>query len=209
MNEHADVMCQVRESFAGLRMDTPVENVLARSRARRRRRLTGMAGAAAGAAGVAAALILTAPAHPGNSPRPSSTSATLAAFSVTSGPGTATTLILHKGPQYAPLDPSALRQVLAQHGIPALVTVGTFCRPAAGPLAEGFGQFVHPSTLPDGSAEMVINGAAMPSGTRLSIGYFPGHIRLAVLGNAAALLCSSRSGQPAAHLTPSGIPVHR
>ncbi len=32
MNEHDDVMCQVRESFSGLRMDLPVEDVLAAGR---------------------------------------------------------------------------------------------------------------------------------------------------------------------------------
>ena len=37
MNEHDDVICQVRESFTGLRMDTRVEDVFARSQARRRR----------------------------------------------------------------------------------------------------------------------------------------------------------------------------
>ena len=37
MNEHDDVMCQVRESFSVLRMDVPVERVFARGRVRRRR----------------------------------------------------------------------------------------------------------------------------------------------------------------------------
>jgi len=32
MNEHDDVICQVRDSFAGLRMDLPVEQVFAASR---------------------------------------------------------------------------------------------------------------------------------------------------------------------------------
>jgi hypothetical protein len=207
VNEHVDVMCQVRESFSGLRMDTPVENVFARSRAHRRRRLAGLAVTAAGTAGAAAAMTLTlggtAPAHFGNPPRPSPDAATLAAFSVTSGSADSTTLILHKGPQYAPLDPSALRQALAQHGIPAVVTVGTFCRPADG-VEASFDNFLHPSTLPDGSAEMVIDGAAMPSGTELSIGYFPQYVRMALVEDGSALSCSSTpSGQPAVHLLPS------
>jgi hypothetical protein len=210
MNEHADVTYRVRESFSGLCMDVPVENVLARSRAHRRRRRAGVTAAAAGTAGAVAAMTLTlggaAQVHSGAQPRPSAGSAALTAFSVTSGPGESTTLILHKGPQYAPLDPGALRQVLAQHGIPALVTVGTFCRSTTGSLGS-VGQLLHPSTLADGSDEMVINGAAMPSGTELSIGYFPSYIRLAVVGRAAALLCSSAPGQPAAHIAPTGTPI--
>ena len=130
MNEH-DVMYQVRESFSGLHMDTPVEQVWARSRARRRRRLTGLTAATAATAGAAAVIALTAggaapaPARSGHAPSASPGSASqgsvrLAAFTVTNGPGDSTTLVLRKD---APLDPSALRQALAQHGIPALVTV--------------------------------------------------------------------------------------
>jgi hypothetical protein len=206
MNEHVDVICQLRESFSGLRMDVPVEKVFARSRAHRRRRLAGMAAVAAGAASAAAAITLTlggaAPARSGNLVRPSPASATLAAFSVTSGPGASTTLILVKGPQHAPLDASALREALAQHGIPALVTVGTFCRTRI-PPPFSFDQFVRPSMLPDGSAEMVINGAAMPPGTQLSIGYFSSYVRMAVIMDGVALSCSNPADQPASHSTTS------
>jgi len=114
MNEHDDVMCQVRESFSGLRMDMPVEKVFARGRVRRRRRLSGLTAATAATAGAAVAMTLTlggsAPTRSGTSPPASPGPVTLAAFSVTSGPGDSTTLILRKG---ARLDPSALRQALA------------------------------------------------------------------------------------------------
>jgi hypothetical protein len=206
MNEHDDVICQVRESFSGLRMDMPVEQVFAASRARRRRRLSGLTAAAAATAGAAAAITLTlggaAPAHSGTPPSPSTRSVTLAAFSVTSGPGGSTTLTLRRD---APLDPSALRQALAQHGIPALVTVGSFCRSTPG--ATGFGQVVHPSTLADGSDVIVINGQAMPPGTRLSIGLFPAYTRMLLIEDRASLKCGSTSGQPAVHITPSGTPI--
>jgi hypothetical protein len=220
MNEHDDVMRQVRESFSGLRMEMPVENVLARSRIRRRRRLSGLTAATAATAGVVAALTLTlggpAPARSGNPPPPPATPSPvkLAAFSVTNGPGGRTALTLRKGSQYRPLDPAALRQALARHGIPALVTVGTFCRSRAGTPA-GLGRVLHPSNLTDGSA-MVINGHAMPSGTRLSIGYFPGHtrmalgndaIRMALIKDGARLSCGSTSHQPAVHLIPSGTAI--
>ena len=209
MNEHDDVMCQVRESFSGLRMNMPVEKVFARSRVRRRRRgLSGLTAAAVAATGAAAAMTLTlggpAPARPGSPPPPSPGLVRLAAFSVTSGPGDSTTLILYKGPKYRQLDPSALRQALAQHGIPALVSVGTFCRST--PAPPSFGQVVHPLNLADGSA-MVISGQAMPSGTRLSIGFFAGHVRMALIEDDAPLSCSSTFHQPAVHITPSGTAI--
>jgi hypothetical protein len=212
MNEHDDVISQVRESFSGLRMDMPVEQVFAASRARRRRRRSGLTATAAAAAGAAAAITLTlggpAPAHSGTPPPPSRgpSPVTLAAFSVTSGPGDSTTLILHKGPQYPRPDASALRQALAQHGIPALVTVGTFCRSTPGAPA-GTGKVVDASDQADGSDAIVINGQAIPSGTRLSIGLFPGHTRMLLIKDGAPLSCSSTSRQPAVHITPSGTPI--
>ena len=207
MNEHDDVMCQVRESFAGLRMDMPVEKVFATSRARRRRRLSGLTAAACTTVGATAAITLTsggpaAPAISGNLPPPSTGQVKLAAFSVTNGPGDSTTLILRKGSQYR-LDPAALRQALKRHGIPALVTVGAFCRPARG-ASVGLGQAIHPKTLADGSDAVVMNGSAMPSGTQLSIGYFPNYVRMLLIKDGTRLSCGSTSHQPAAHITPSG-----
>jgi hypothetical protein len=210
MNEYDDVMCQVRESFSGLRMHMPVEEVFTRSRIRRRRRRSGLMAATAATAGAVAAMTLTlggpalAPAHSGNTPPPSPGPVRLAAFSVTSGPGDSTTLILYKGPKYARLDPNALRQALAQHAIPALVTVGTFCRSTPG--TAGLGQVVHPSDQADGSA-MVIDGQAMPSGARLSIGYFQGHVRMALIKDGASLSCSTTFQQPAVHIARSGTPI--
>ena len=209
MNEYDDVICQVHESFSGLRMEMPVEKILARSRARRRHRVTGLT--AAGLAAVAAAAAVPAlalsgpgPARPAHPARPGPV--TLAAFSVTSGPGSSTTVIVRKGSQYR-LDPSALRQELAQHGIPALVTVDTFCRSGSGGLG-GIGQILHPVTTADGSDEMEINGAAMPPKTQLSIGEFPNFTRMALVPDGAPLSCGSGSGgQPAVHLTPAGSPI--
>jgi hypothetical protein len=209
MNDQDDVLCQVRESFSGLRMDMPVEKVFAGARARRRRRLSGLTATAAATAGAAAALTLTlggpAPASSGSPPPPSPGPVRLAAFSVTSGPGDSTTLILQKGPGYPRLDPAALRQALASHGIPALVTVGTFCRSVPGASAS-FGKVVSASDQADGSA-MVIDGKAIPPGTRLSIGLFPGHTRMLLIRDGAPLSCGSASGQPAAHIVPSGPPI--
>ena len=54
---------------------------------------------------------------------------------------------------------------------------------------------------------MVIDGQAMPSGTRLSIGYFQGQVRMALIEDGAFLSCGSTSDQPAAHVTPSNTPI--
>jgi hypothetical protein len=208
MIEQNDIMCQVRESFSGLRMDVPAEYVFATARARRRRR-SGLAAAAAATAGAATALTLTlggpAPARSGNPPPPDSAAVRLAAFSVTSGPGESTTLTLHKGPQYPPLDAAALRQALARHGIPALVTVGTFCR--TGPTASsGTSKVV---TVPDqaGGSALVINAKAIPPGMELSIGLFPRYTRMLLIKDGAPLTCRSTDQQPAVHITPTGTPI--
>ena len=222
MNEHDDVICQVRESFAGLRMDTRVEDVFARSRARQRRRLTGLTAVAAVTAAAAATATLTlGGSAPASSSNPAAASAgpvgtglastgragsgpvTLAAYSVTSGPGRSTTLALRKGQRF---DPDALRDDLARHGIPALVTVGTFCRSTPAPPG-GIGDVLQPSTLPNGSNVMVINGPAFPPGTKLSIGYFSGHVQMALIEDGAPLSCGTRSGQPAARNAPSNTPI--
>jgi hypothetical protein len=211
MNEHdEDVICLVRDSFDGLSMDTQVESVLARSRARRRRRMSGLTTAVAATAAAAAGVTLTlggpAPARPGNPPGASPGPVTLAAYSVSSGPGDNTTLTLRKG---AMLDPAALRADLARHGIPALVTVGTFCRSTPGAPA-GLGQVLRPSTAADGSDVIVIDGQAMPPGAKLSIGYFTGHIQMALVEDGAPLSCSSGSTTPgnhAVHVLPSGTPI--
>lgn len=209
MNQHDDVICQVRESFSGLSMDTPVEQVFARSRVWRHRRLAGLTTAAAATtAGAAAAITLTlggpAPARSGNPPpaNPASGPAKLAAFSVTSGPGPSTTLTLHKGSRYARPDPAALRRALARHGIPALVTVGTFCRPSTGAAAGQTNHLLSPTR-----SGLVINGQAMPPGTKLSIGLFPQATRMLIVKDGSRLSCSGTSRQPAVHITPTGTPI--
>jgi hypothetical protein len=78
-------------------------------------------------------------------------------------------------------NPDAVRQALAEHGIPALVTAGEFCRTAVQP-APGAGDVVTLSGAkqiqipangqPTGRpGPIVINGSNIPSGVELSIGY--------------------------------------
>jgi hypothetical protein len=82
------------------------------------------------------------------------------------------------------INPDAVRQALAEHGIAALVTAGKFCRTADQP-SPGVGQVV---VLPHlrqqvtggqppwpartgGPGPIVIHGSAIPRGVELSIGY--------------------------------------
>ncbi len=73
------------------------------------------------------------------------------------------------------LDPSALQRALRQDGIPAIVTVGSFC--SSHPIPAGFTQVVSgPSSPPPGytinAPAYTINPAAMPAGTELSFDTF-------------------------------------
>ena len=192
MNEHDDVMCQVRESFSGLRMDMPVEKVFARSRARRRRRLSGLTAAAAATAGAAAAITLT---HAADPP-PRSVTATrrdrgrvrLTRRQQAWVPRQARRVLgdqwprrqHHADPAQRPAVPAGPRR--ASPGPGAARHTGPGHRRHLLPIhawriAASLGQVVHPSNPADGSA-MVIDGQAMPSRTRLSIGYFQqGHVR--------------------------------
>jgi len=190
MNDN-DVLWKIRDSVPRVHMDMPVDAIVARGRSRRRRRLAGLAGAGA-AAGVALTLGLTGIMSSGTTP-PAATShgAQLAAFTVVSGPDGTSTLTLRKGKQYR-LDPGALRQALAQHGIPALVTVGSMCDST--PAPEGLDQVLSTRRIADGTVVTTFNPAAMPAGSKLSIGYFQTHTAFALIDDGAPLTCSSNPG---------------
>jgi len=180
------VLSAVRDSISGLPMPVAprLGAIKARGRARRRRRLGGLSIAAAGAcAALAARLAGGAPAaRPALQAGPTShhhvSGVHLVAFTVADGPDGTTTLTLYPG-QVA--HPSAVRQALAEHGIPALVTAGEFCRTAVQP-APGVGDVVtfsgpgkiqispggQPTARP---GPIVIYGSRIPRGVELSIGY--------------------------------------
>ncbi|HTX29645.1 MAG TPA: hypothetical protein VME19_21780 [Streptosporangiaceae bacterium] len=193
LNDSA-VLSAVRDTISGLPMPAAprLEAITARGRARHRRRLAGVSGLSVAAAGACAALVVgltggggsarLAPPHGAGpqheaAPQRSVPGVHLAAFTVAAGPDGTTTLTLNSGQV---VDPSAVRQALAAHGIPALVTAGEFCRTAVQP-APGVGsvvvlpgrplQTLAPGQKPAGPGPIVINGSAIPSGTELSIGY--------------------------------------
>ena len=157
-----DSLSTVKDSLTEDRMSTPLDTIVRRGRAtRRRRRLIGLAGA--GAVALTAALVVglasSAPVHG------TGTIQTAAFTLVSNANGTATLTINPK----VLLEPGTLQRDLARDGIPAKVTVGSFC--SSDPALPGL---LHVVSIPrSGHAEAVtINPAAMPAGTELSFGNF-------------------------------------
>jgi hypothetical protein len=170
-----EVLRAASDSLSAIPVASPpdVEAIMARGRARRRRRLSAAAGlsVAGAAAGTALALGLTGVLGPA---RPPGTIRTAAFTLVSNSNGTAT-LTISPGEL---LDPAALQSGLAQYGIPAKVTTGSFC--SSDPAPTGFSQVVSsypagPSTAtPQNGVQptITIDPSAMPAGTELSIGDF-------------------------------------
>jgi hypothetical protein len=116
-----------------------------------------------------------------------------AAFMVdTNAGGTVTVTLLH---DHAFVDPGALRNALAEAGVPALVTAGKVCYLPHHPTA------VLPMVLSgtphqaNGNTVVTITPAAIPAGSELSIGYFQvsgGHgLFVTVVPDNASLTCAA------------------
>ncbi|HEX3491824.1 MAG TPA: hypothetical protein VHU92_20935 [Streptosporangiaceae bacterium] len=212
MNDH-EVLDQVRDSLAGLHMSTPADQIIARARTRRHRQhLTAAAATtatAAVAAGAALGVTLTGttapPARPGHQPTE------LTAFTLHSGPHGTSVLTMRKGDR---LNPAALRSALARHGIPAMVTVGKMCG-AGGQPAAALNRVIATRRAASGAVQLSINPAAMPAGTRLSIGYFPGGTGFALITDGSRVACTvgrPHGSQPGARVggaPKAGQPVTR
>jgi hypothetical protein len=169
-----EVLRAASDSLSGIPVASPpdVAAIMARGHARRARRLSAVAGVSvAGAAGTALALGLTGVLGPARAP---GTIRTAAFTLVSNANGTATLTINPK----ELLDPAALQSDLAQYGIPAKVTSGSFC--SSDPPPAGFSQVVSfqpagPGTVTPQSGvqpTITIDPSAMPAGAELSFGYF-------------------------------------
>jgi hypothetical protein len=170
-----EVLRAASDSLSAIPMATPpdVAAIMARGRARRRHRLSAVTGlsVAGAAAGTALALGLTGALGPARAPGTIRT----AAFTLASNSNGTATLTIKPGEL---LDPAALQSDLAQHGIPAKVTTGSFCSSDSAPA--GFSQVVSFSpagpytATPQNGAQpaITIDPAAMPAGTELSVGDF-------------------------------------
>jgi hypothetical protein len=186
MND-TDVLDQVRDALDGVRMEVTVDAVMARGRARRHRRRSLAACAVAGVALVGTAVGVDGSQSPSRPPGPAA--AQLAAFTVSTTPDGVTAVTLRKGAQYR-LDPDALRQALAAHGIPALVTVGKTCDTGHEP--PGLDQVVSARRTADGAVYLTIDPASMPTGSQLSIGYYPNGTSFALIDAAAPVHCAAQ-----------------
>ena len=183
LNDSA-VLSAVRDSISGLPMPAAprLQAITARGRARRRRRLGGLSIAGAGACAALAVGLAC-----GSGLRRASATARAA-----SGPSGGVSC-RHRPWRHDDPDPvpaagddfrARVRRALAEHGIPALVTAGSFCRTADQP-PPGVGQVVvlphrtlqvtggqrHLPARTGGPGPIVIYGSAIPSGVELSIGY--------------------------------------
>jgi hypothetical protein len=186
MSSDTDLKHTVRESVGDLHMLTPVEQVIEKAqRERRTRRLRLSAAVLVGCAAIVVAAIGFAAT---DKHQPRTPDAQLAAFTLKDGPAGSTSLTLHKGAQYR-LDPDALRRALADHGIPALVTVGKSCD--TNPEPEGLDQVVTAYRQSSGAVFITINPTAIPAGAELSIGYFPSHTRYSLIEQNAPKNCSA------------------
>jgi hypothetical protein len=145
MND-ADVLTAVKDSYAGVHLDVPLDVIVRRGRRlRARRRLPGLAGAA----GTVAALALAAALVPGggsaSAPGGSTGTERLAAWTVVSQPGASVKVTLH-GPHIRDL--AGLQDKLRGDGIPARVAhIGYLRSPLNVPGCHVFGDW---STSPGG-----------------------------------------------------------
>jgi hypothetical protein len=139
---------------------------------RRRRSLTyqslgALSAAGVVGAGVALGLGLTAGTAPAQPTRGAGTIQTAAFTLVKHANGTATLTLSNK----ALFEPATLQSDLAQDGIQAKVTAGSFC--STDPAPAGIAQVITVPVAQPGSGPVVqINPAAMPAGTELSFGDF-------------------------------------
>lgn len=195
MNDH-EVLDQVRDDLAGLHMSTSADQIFARARTRRHRQhLTAAAATTATAAVAASAALGVTLTGAGTGTTPPTTPAghrptQLTAFTLHRGPHGTSILTMRKGDR---LNPAVLRRALAQHGIPALVTVGKLCRTGGQP-AESINVVLATRRTASGAVQLSINPATMPADTRLSIGYFRGGTGFALVNDGGRLTCTA--GRP-------------
>jgi hypothetical protein len=197
MTDNAELR-ELRDSLSGVAMpERPrLETITARGRARRQHRRSTVARMCGVSAAAVATVAVSLTAIGSRAP----TLGTIRTASFTLHKNANGTSTLTINPKEL-LDPAALQSDLAQYGIPAKVTVGSFC--SSDPTPAGFSQVwsVQPAggftATPQHEVKptITIDPSAMPSGTELSIGDF----RLAngqqqanaVLINTSSYTCTS------------------
>jgi hypothetical protein len=175
-----ELLSAVRESFAGARLNAPLDATIQRGRTlRTRRRRGGLAAAIVLAAGLTGAGLLsrgTGQPTPTASPTPP---ASLAAWTVTKGPGHTVTILVRQL-----RDPAGLRRTLRADGIPAAVAFQGGVLSDTPPLprtchdvhmsdaanAALQGRIIGPGMAPDPrTVALVIHTAEIPRGIGLNL----------------------------------------
>ncbi|MCW2864111.1 MAG: hypothetical protein JWP48_5819 [Actinoallomurus sp.] len=198
----------LKESLDGATMHTPVEQIVAAGRARRRRRRVTVA-----ATGVAAvtgiALGVPALSHPSTAPPGTALSTGAgsvhihtAAFALDGHSDGTLHVTWDKGRYFQ--DHEGLQRALRAAGFPVLVKEGVFCK---GPQDDGYlspsgsghgvERVVHGERRGDGKVDLVFNPSAMPAGQQLFIGYLSPAQLAAVHGNPGSV----------ERLVPTGVPL--
>jgi hypothetical protein len=166
-----------------------------RRRSRTRQALGGLSAAGVAGAGVALGLALTSSA-PGHATGTIQT----AAFTLVSHANGTAMLTINPNVLF---EPGTLQRDLAQDGIPAKVTAGSFC--SSDPAPASVSQAVSvPKIQPGEAATVTINPAAIPAGTELSFGSFQlanGGRTLLTLIDTGSYTCTSTAPNPPAHGT--------
>jgi hypothetical protein len=191
------VLTAIRSAVPDARMGTPVGEIMDTARSRRQRRwAAGIAGAGlAGAAALTLALVPGGTGTAGNGlTQPGN--AQLAAWTVQNGPDGTVTVTLRQS-----RDAQGLQDVLAAHGVPALVRFGEVCEPdgkglPASELSQVLG--LSGSGLTTGGSDPAvfrIHPAAMPSGSKLSLDVLPNRVDTVALVPAGdGVTCSAPGG---------------
>lgn len=170
MND-TDILELVQGSLGGVHMQRPIGEITARGRGLRTRRRSIAGVAAVGVLGASTALALP---LSGSSAQPvsahgqaqsRSVNVDLAAWSVHTNADATVTITIREL-----RDPNKLRQVLAEAGVPAIVTVGGCVRNGDGLPQIGI-VLNHTVSKLDGTI-FTVKPSAMPPGSVLSIAYY-------------------------------------
>jgi hypothetical protein len=142
-------------------------------------------------------------------PAPGPTLGTIrtAAYTIVGNPDGTATLTIDPNEVF---DPARLQSDLAQYGIPATVTVGSFC--TSDPAPAGLSQVVsyHPAgeatstPQPSEQATITIDPTAMPAGTELSFGEF----ELSRGGELASFALIDKGSYTCSSTAPTSSPTH-
>jgi hypothetical protein len=209
MSDHdMDVLDALKDSLDDITMDTPVEQIVAAGRARRRRRrIVGMTAGVAAVAGLAVGVPTlsnpsTAPPTAGNSTGAGAVHIHTVAYTVdTKKDGT---IHVTWDKQLYFKDHAGLQAALRKAGFPVLIKAGEFCK---GPqdngtldpsgVGPGVRNVMKGERGDNGKVTFVFTPSAMPAGTQLFIGYL----------NTAQL--ASVNGNPGSveRLVPTGVPL--